>query len=411
MPGMSSVLGTEAGFENKELSQEEFDEKIKSTKGIVFTDNYDHKTGLQPARVVDGVFHPAQAIVPWRFTTWDGKKISIKKYIDKNGKLDLTKIDPEILKILSMRIPNQGLNSTSMVEIVGFTTQMSGDLFIATQDFVIQMGSDFDIDKIYSYILPMVVNKETERIEKFANTVSLEDTRKEIKELSNQIFDLHDLIDATIADLNNIDTKEEKLTSLKNDLNNLIEKKQKSQHKLVKILQSDIIDIQTNIHSHPSDEVQSQIKLPLDTWVLADKAKELAELKSQNADKISIAYDEISLYSDDYQRRKFVNATAGKSGVANFSLDVTFNTLCQYAGNLTLHQAVTEKTITPLLIQFGGNISHGDLSRAKTLSGKYYKSTVMQGYQSAAVDNEKLQILGSLNINSYTFNAIRLLIS
>lgn len=50
------------------------------------------------------VVKPSQVLMPWKF------KAKMSKYI-KNGKLDMSKIDPKILTGFGMRIPNQGPNS------------------------------------------------------------------------------------------------------------------------------------------------------------------------------------------------------------------------------------------------------------------------------------------------------------
>jgi hypothetical protein len=44
--------------------------------------------------------------------------------------------------MFGFRIPTQGHNSMASIEIAGFLPESAGDLIIATQDFIKQMGSD-----------------------------------------------------------------------------------------------------------------------------------------------------------------------------------------------------------------------------------------------------------------------------
>jgi hypothetical protein len=73
---------------------------------------------------------------------------------DEKGRklLDTELIPKKLLKLFGFRIPTQSQNSMSLVEIVGFIPSIQGDLMIAPKDFTVQMGSDFDVDKLYSYM-------------------------------------------------------------------------------------------------------------------------------------------------------------------------------------------------------------------------------------------------------------------
>ena len=52
------------------------------------------------------------------------------------------KYTPFLLKLFGFRIPTQGHNSMAALEIAGFLPKECGDLIIASQDLVVQMGSD-----------------------------------------------------------------------------------------------------------------------------------------------------------------------------------------------------------------------------------------------------------------------------
>jgi len=135
MHGRSYVLVSEEGMKGR-------------SKGIVYTKAYDPLIGLKPMRIeIEGdqeVVKPGQVLIPW------GYKASIEKYIDKDGYIDTSKIDPNLLEQFGFRIPNQGHNSMALIEVAGFLPEGSNHV-VASRNFIVQMGSDFDVDKLYIY--------------------------------------------------------------------------------------------------------------------------------------------------------------------------------------------------------------------------------------------------------------------
>ena len=83
-----------------------------------------------------------------------GNLLDIKDFIttDENGNtvLDSTKVDDEVLEAIGFRIPTQGFNSMAYMKIVGFLPKGVVNTIIAPREFIAQMGSDFDIDKLYN---------------------------------------------------------------------------------------------------------------------------------------------------------------------------------------------------------------------------------------------------------------------
>jgi hypothetical protein len=356
LPGKSYILGSEEGFKGLIRDEQEAQEIIDSTEGIVFTSKYDPKTGLKPSRIVNGKRLPSQAIVPWKITNQDGKVIDIRDYVKEETKdevtrivLDEDKMDSDVLSLFGMRIPNQGPNSQSAIEIVGFLPKNAGDLIIATRDFVPQMGSDFDVDKLYTYQYNTYVDR-TGHIKVNRSTAT---RRHEEKTLQNRIIDVH-----------------------------------------------------LAIHQNNDERVQSQISRPLDLSM-----KQLKKVANDVADSRRDRQSTGKMFtglSDEYQRNKFKNATAGKAGVGVFSLDSMFNAVAQ-GKNLVLIRYDEEGKKIPIQLTLGKYTSKGELSREFTLDDKTFISDVIAGYQSAAVDNEKEQILDKLNINSHTFKVIKAL--
>lgn len=158
LPGNSFVLGSEAGFSFKkqiQSGQKGMDTIRKYQDKIIFTSNFDLKQGsLLPYREDGEGMKPSQVFVPMKLKGSNGEFIDLMKYtFIKDGKLmlDEDRLPKNLLKLFGFRIPTQGHNSMAALEIAGFLPKECGDLIIASQDLVVQMGSDFDVDKLYTY--------------------------------------------------------------------------------------------------------------------------------------------------------------------------------------------------------------------------------------------------------------------
>ena len=144
VPGASYVLGTESGFKVRDDQSEVYN---KYRDGIIYTSNYDHKKGLQSFRKSeDGkTILKSQVFVPCKIDAGNGKFINIQdftKKVDGRIVIDEDRLPKDLLNIFGFRIPTQGHNSMAAIEIAGFLPESAGDLIIATQDFIKQMGSD-----------------------------------------------------------------------------------------------------------------------------------------------------------------------------------------------------------------------------------------------------------------------------
>jgi len=89
---------------------------------------------------------PAQVLVPFNFFNKE-QRIDINQFINE-GSVDINK---ELLKFVGARIPNQSHSSQLPMEIVGFLPNIGGDIIYVPAEITKQMGSDFDIDKLYVY--------------------------------------------------------------------------------------------------------------------------------------------------------------------------------------------------------------------------------------------------------------------
>lgn len=145
MYGHSFVQASSAGIKT-----------IKSTipNTAIFVGDY-RGGELKTIRHENGEVKAAQVLVPWHFV---GKGMDISKFIttDENGQqiIDPEKLPPEFLQMIGARIPNQGHSSMLPIEIVGFLPEEMADTIIVPAAITKQMGSDFDVDKLYTYQRP-----------------------------------------------------------------------------------------------------------------------------------------------------------------------------------------------------------------------------------------------------------------
>lgn len=397
LPGTSFVLGTQEGF--KVIRDvEEAGVKLQNLKNdIVFTSSW---TGeLLPQRLSDdgSKVLPSQVLVPCKIRDENGKIIDIKKYAKRNseGNLILNEdvLPKNLLKIFGFRIPTQGHSSMMGIEIVGFLPDTVGDLCIASRDLTIQMGSDFDVDKLYTYnysLLPVKTSKGI--VFKKIDDLSEDEERYFIDRTPNTSA----VVDDALSKLLGIDITDTNPLKLRKLYNNLL-------------------DLHLSVMENPNPELQASIASPIGFGDLKSDSKNpdnnlASTINKWREDRLSKGTTFNGL-SAKYQRTKFINATAGKAGVAVFSSAMVF--LASTQGK-NIYYAIKSNEDSGgknlFKVTFGDTSSYGDLSGSKTINGKKLRTKVMEAFQSAAVDNEKEQILDKLNINSYTFNVINPLV-
>lgn len=76
----------------------------------------------------------------------------INNFMDKNGFIDIQaveQVDPELLKMISYRIPTEDKYSTAPMKVVGFMPREAGDAIMLPWELTAIDGSDFDVDKRY----------------------------------------------------------------------------------------------------------------------------------------------------------------------------------------------------------------------------------------------------------------------
>jgi len=373
--GKSFVLTSDAGIN--------FTEGV--TSGIV---RIDGKVGkLNAAYNKSGEMVSAEVIIPFKFWDNDGKPLKMEQFLNADGTFDMTRLPAELLEAFSYRIPTSGQNLMSNIKVVGFISDSYGqDTVIAPADFITQMGSDFDVDKLYTHMYNTHYDTETDTLSK----ITLE-TEKELERLNRRISTLSTTL------------KEEELTPEKRQMLRLKLESLK-EHPILSlknvhsaVLQNQILDIHMSIFNNPHEDIQKARVRPIAFGNLPDLAK---KLNSKVNNRV------FTPLANSYQRFKYMNARAGKSAVGMFSLDMVFNSVAQFVERpLHFTEEINKKLITKYY-NVSGQRSNA-LNDAMSAQKGRYKSEVIEAFMSAALDNENEQLLGKLNINSDTFDFIR----
>jgi len=383
MPGGSFVLGSSAGFKFKEA------EKPKTTKfksfedlapgeleGMIFTDSFDMETGLLPFHVrEDGTIQPAQVIIPFKFRDNNGEILDIRKFLKQvDGKwfIDNDKLPKELLKLVGFRIPTQLLTSMDSIEIVGFSTEASGDLMVGPGDWTAQMGSDFDVDKLYAYMYETIYNKEKGTLKKVTSTKDYGEDIDEGEAFSavsrNNIIDIH-------------------FSILESSLDTGVIQQMKAP------LGYGGLDLEGNKDYKTEDS----------EWnTLVNEAGVDGGIADLVEEKRNVQDPYKTIISDQYQRAQFIDATAANAGVGVFSTISVLHALSQGKD-----MRVLSSTKEDIEVRFGELVSDGSIGGERSLSGRNYISSVIAAFQSSAVDNENRKKLGKINVNNETFDVIR----
>lgn len=402
-PGNSFVVGSEEGFTVKD----DLDGIDKSR--IVFTSSWNGKN-LQGTYHANGELKTAQVLVASKFKDAQGNLIDLFqkegnqfKYVNKTDTgytLKENMFDKDLLSMISFRIPTSGHQSASRIEIVGFLPFENGDLMIVPKNFTKQKGLDFDVDKENAYNLWNYMNEDGSfevLQEKHRDKILLAADKKlkgdnSVDKLLRAIFG--DDIRYTEEDI-----KDSKfLTKLNSKITE-------------KLLQNELIQVNHSVFSNPKSEIQAKINKTLNT--------DFAEQQADMIDSIvnsSVQSTYWTPLSDEYQKRKMFLGASGKIGTGAYSLDVVFHSLAQQLAltgkPIELVEVVgegEEKQLRPKTWKFGNIESTGLIGGTTTLDGRRTISEVQAERQNIAVDNEKLQIMGRVNLNDLTLDVDKIL--
>jgi predicted ester cyclase len=434
MPGNSYVAGSEEGF--KKTIVEEGSSKVDQSK-MIYTSAWNGRE-LMATTNEDGTIKSAQIFIASKFRDNEGNLIDLftkengnYKYVEKTDTgfiLKTTMFDSELLKLLSFRIPTSGLQSGSRIEIAGFIPHQNADLIIVPKNFTKQKGLDFDVDKENAYQLwhymtddgkfevlsekhrgLILAKAESEKMNNAA-LVKLRDEYNEAttptakryvakkirEELATQKFTSALLDDLSYDEDDIADTNNTKLNSKITE----------------KLLQNKIVKINQAIYANPNLEIQAKIAKTLNTDFAEEEANYISELTNSTKDKTYW-----TPLSDEYQKQKMMAGASGKIGTGAYSLDVVGHSLFQQANinGKPIKFTIVEKDeegrskVSNKVWKFGDVSSTGILGGTTTLgpngiAGDRTISEVMSERQNIAVDNEKLQVMGVVNLNDITMD-------
>ena len=414
MPGKSYVQVSSIGL----IRQNNLSDKARL--GVVTIGDFDMSKPLRHMQIdeVTGEVIPAQVIMPFNFMI-DGKKVDIREYVI-DGKLDLERIPRELLQLVGARIPNQGHNSMMAIEIVGFTPDWMGDAMIVPSAITGQMGSDFDVDKLYTYQRPYMYNNTTGKFETYQETnTNIGSSPEELNELENLANQRMEALGYKKNDDGSFPRREVRRTieALAKERygdevpTHLIERGEKT----LEELQQDYFNIHWGVLTHP--EMYTKVMKSLDKGDLGfDKgaANEMFERKSEGPNMF---------FSPISQLKTFQSGKDAKDLVGMTSLSSTFDSNLQNRGlrlgtyiKDTKSGEVSEVEDSILLDGInltrisGESLSQGYESKVNPdgtpdFSTWYSKHDNITIDQSGAVDNAKDRRLDNLNITMATYPA------
>lgn len=401
------------------------DPKYKSNITYVSGERKDHLQNMRKDE--NGNWLPAEIVVPFNFRDNKGNLLNIKDFItkDENGNtvLDSTKVDDEVLEAIGFRIPTQGFNSMAYMKIVGFLPKGIVNTIIAPREFIAQMGSDFDIDKLYNDFNATIYedgkirklnNSDLatyKRVEEYKNKLRvIKKYKEEIKTLEKETKEDNSLLAENTRKIN---TKRTQISAMSLELEK--ERNGISQHEYLanhrnlpkklelKVLENNIFAINKVVLSSTLDEVQKQRVESIDNSALQ-------EIKEEIANKVySPSFNKgWTPYTDSYQTKKYLSARGGKTGVSGYSSDSILNVMLQTVTHGQVHFQYYDKKQEqwrPNIYSIFGRQSNS-LNNIYDTEGNL-KSNTIQALQSISVDNENLQLMYKINMNDETADFIR----
>lgn len=377
MPGKSYVQAASVGY-NRVLTEDEVD-----SRGMIYVAGYDSSQPLRHMEVVDGVVKPAQVLAPFNFygTDADGNDIKYKVtdfLKEGTNELDTDRVPKEFLHLIGARIPNQGHNSMIAMEIVGFVPDWMGDTIIVPSAITGQMGSDFDVDKLFTYKRPYTFDGSTVQ---------------RIKQQSKKDFAdeyVNNIIEATPEGQTPRDVSTEEIDA---------------EYAKIPETKESLQEAYFNVHWGvlTNRDLYSKVLSSLDKPDLGQANKKFATNDTTRG----------SFWSSRTQQEMFQAGKDAKTLVSLTSLAVTFNSVLQgkalQYGSYTKIKGGYKKDIKYLKLNgmdFSLLSGTGTTKRGDVTYSKHDNQTI---FQSGAVDNAKDRTLDNLNITIATYPAIQVL--
>ena len=145
LPGWHAAQVTSVGLESKI-------QQYKRSVGEEITD-----TGKR----VELHYYQEDNVVEVLLPKWAS---SMFNQYDEDGNLikeiRIEDVDEEVLKCIGYRIPTEGKQSMAVLKVVGFLPEWMGSTIVVPDEWVIQTGSDFDVDSIYGIAFETYLGKD-----------------------------------------------------------------------------------------------------------------------------------------------------------------------------------------------------------------------------------------------------------
>lgn len=192
MPGKSYVQGSEVILKAGQKIKVKDVIEDEDRRRIVWTrPEYTGIQKLKYLRVENNEVQPAQIVLPFYFIGNDGKRIDLREYtevVDGKMLLSSSQVDEELYQHNGFRIPYQGHNSGMWFEVVGFLPYEVGDLVIVPGEIAAQMGSDYDVDKLYAYMYNYYFDGKAIRKVESSDPKTLEQYQNALIDIHKAVF-------------------------------------------------------------------------------------------------------------------------------------------------------------------------------------------------------------------------------
>ena len=325
--------------------------------------------------------------------------------------IDHDKLPASFLEGFGYRIPTQSYSSMAHVEIVGFLPDWMGDMVVAPRDFVTQMGSDFDIDKLNVFFYELEQKIDSEKlIQAFFNDQPSMETQMALMSMITETEEYQGLEDHVVLNkvrnkvkaggVESLTTKEAILWSEWQEYKNQnISKYATDNIRRVENPNNALLDIDLEIMS--TKEAYDIMRKPLTTHNLKRIIKKYNLTKPRKLNKLH----------DDYFNDKYDESTVGAVAIGRFA---TLSTIMSLAAQVDADENGQQVAFNSKLgfRDKKGEINEEtrNISNPYTLDGNL-KAKVVEEFLSAAVDNEKDPILGALGVNNDTMSVVEAMIA
>lgn len=312
---------------------------------------------------------PMEIILGFNFLDENGFRLNLDDFLNEEGYIDESKIDPKLLEVNGFRIPYQGKSSGGWFKIVGFLPHHNADTAIVAAEIVAQMGSDFDIDKLYTYAYNYILVDGKLKIYNEENVAAynkIQDDKKEksladykdAKDLWEKylVFDKNDhpatlatleLFEQVIENKYDFDTFDEIYNSV-NTYSSLFKflkeegvLKSRKEYENKKGLQNNLLDLHSKVYLSPF--YYRDIIRPLETPNSDEAIEFLEKAKKKNV----TGYKVNNIYNRSTQRAILKDNVLGQTALGVFVTNSLIHTVFQETGAYFQY---------PLLIKKGGKV-------------------------------------------------------